>query len=245
VTDVPEERISLGEAAYRRLYADIVTCRLAPGQRLTEKQLSSDTGFGVSPLREALTRLGHDGLVRTLPRKGYQVRPLTPKSIDDLFDVWQLLGPELIRRGVAHANAEQLESARTGFASIDELVRGERGPEVAEQLIAVTAETFAGLAAATNNEYLIHLYRHLAGDMARTWVLVLASDPHAMSLDPADFWLRHILSQRDAEAAAEIARTYIADMHRRVLHAVLRWPSVMSAEVIPVQPPPAHDRNRD
>jgi len=238
---MPEERVSLGEAAYRRLHADIVACRLAPGQRLTEKQLSTETGFGVSPLREALTRLDHDGLVRTLPRKGYQVRPLTPKSIDDLFDVWQLLGPELIRRGVARADSEQLQRARAGFAALDQLVDGPRSPEVAERLIAVIAETFAGLAAATTNEYLIHLYRRLAGDMARIWVLVLASDPDAMSIDPADFWLRHILTHQDADAAAEIARGYIAEMHRRVLRIVLHWPSVMTSEVVPL-PPHAKDR---
>jgi len=61
VTDVTEEKLSLGESAYRRLRADIVSCRPLPGQRLPEKQLVVDTGFGTSPLRDALTRLDHDG----------------------------------------------------------------------------------------------------------------------------------------------------------------------------------------
>ena len=96
VTDAPAPRVSLNETAYRRLREDIIACRLAPGQRLTEKQLAADLGFSIAPLRDALTRLDHEGLIRTVPRKGYQVTPLTPKSIDDLFTLWQIVGPELI-----------------------------------------------------------------------------------------------------------------------------------------------------
>ena len=51
MTDLSEPRVSLGEAAYRRLRGDIIACRLAPGQRITEKQLAADTGFAV-PLGE-------------------------------------------------------------------------------------------------------------------------------------------------------------------------------------------------
>ncbi|HEY1454899.1 MAG TPA: GntR family transcriptional regulator, partial [Candidatus Dormibacteraeota bacterium] len=89
--------------AYRRLRADIASCRLAPGQRLTERGLAARTGLGVASIRDALTRLDHDGLVRTLPRKGYQVKPLTIKAVDDLFHFWAVIGPELVRRGIMGA----------------------------------------------------------------------------------------------------------------------------------------------
>lgn len=111
--------VSLGEAAYRRVREEIITCRLAPGSRLTERRLASDTGFGVSPIRAALTRLTQEGLIRTLPRKGYQVAPLTPKSIDDLFVVWEMVGPELIRLGLRQIGREQLEAAKAAFDELD------------------------------------------------------------------------------------------------------------------------------
>src|SRR3954447_11474126 len=118
VTDVSEPRISLGEAAYRRLRGDIIACRLAPGQRLTEKQLAADTGFGLAPIRDALTRLDHEGLVRTLPRKGYQVTPLTLKSVDDLFTLWRIVGPEIVRLGVRDATADQRQRIGAAFTAL-------------------------------------------------------------------------------------------------------------------------------
>jgi DNA-binding GntR family transcriptional regulator len=232
MTDVPEPRISLGEAAYVRLREDIVTCRLAPGQRLTERQLSADTGFGVSPLRDALTRLDHEGLIRILPRKGYQVTPLTPKSIDDLFVVWQIVGPELVRLGIAEATDAQIADAKAGFEELDKLAREAPGIETALHLVRTAEQTFRILAAATRNEYLINLFERISGDMGRIWAMILASDPQAMLADPADHWVRHILTERDADDAAANARRYIAEIHQRVLQTVVRWPSVMSSEVV-------------
>jgi hypothetical protein len=53
VTGASEDPVSLGEIAYRRLRADIVSCRLAPGQRLTERGLAFETGLSISDPRSA------------------------------------------------------------------------------------------------------------------------------------------------------------------------------------------------
>ncbi len=232
MTGLSEPRVSLGEAAYRRVRGDIIACRLAPGQRLTEKQLAADTGFGMSPLRDALTRLNHEGLVRTLPRKGYQVAPLTPKSIDDLFVVWEIVGPELIRLGIRHATDEQIAAATAAFEELDRLAHEEGGTETAMRDIEVVNATFGTLAEAAGNAYLVSLFQRLTGDMSRIRALLLTSDPAAMLAEPSEHWVRQILAERDADKAAENARRNIEEIHRRVLQAVVRWPSVMASEVV-------------
>ncbi len=232
MTDLSEPRISLGEAAYRRLRGDIIACRLAPGQRLTEKQLAADTGFSLAPLRDALTRLDHEGLVRTLPHKGYQVTPLTPKSIDDLFVVWEINGPELIRLAIRRATDEQIAAAQAAFEELDRLSHEQGDAETAMRDIEVVNATFGILAEATGNAYLITLFQRLAGDMGRIRALLLTSDTPARLGEPAEHWVRKILAERDADVAAEKARGYIEEIHRRVLEAVVRWPSVMTSEVV-------------
>lgn len=232
VTDASEPRITLGEAAYRRLRGDIIACRLAPGQRLTEKQVAADYGFSLAPLRDALTRLDHEGLVRTLPHKGYQVTPLTPKSIDDLFVVWEINGPELIRLAIRHATEQQLATAREAFEELDRLAGQDDGNETALRDIEAVNATFGILAEATGNAYLITLFRRLEGDMSRIRVLLLSSGSPVLDAEPAEHWVRHILAERDADEAAAKARRYIEEIHRRVLEAVVRWPSVMTSEVV-------------
>src|ERR1700760_2220707 len=95
---------TLSEAAYDTLRERVLTCKLSPGELITERRAAAELGFGLSPLRHALTRLIQDGLVEVVPAKGYRVAPLTVKSADDLFRVWLLVGPAIARLGVTQAD---------------------------------------------------------------------------------------------------------------------------------------------
>jgi len=228
------ERISLGESAYRQLRADIVSCRIAPGERLTEKRLSAETGFGVSPLRDALSRLEHDGLVQTLPRKYYQVTPISPKSVSDLFDAWALLGPDILRRGLTHASVEQRELLAAGGAAMHALANEERTVESALRIIEIADNNFAILAEATGSVYLQSFFRRIASDLARVWSLILTADP--ASLDVSAFWMHPSVDFENTDEAAKAAKAQIARVRRLVMKIVQNWPSVVDSEVVPLRP---------
>lgn len=227
------ETLSLGEAAYRQLRADIVSCRIIPGQRFTERSLSETTGFGISPIRDALTRLSHEGFVQTMPRKGYQVTPLTLKSVDDLFTLWQIVGPETIRLGVHDATAEQ---RRQIIAALSTAIRG--SDEVDEQpmrRVEAVATGFARLAAATDNDYLIRIHDRLQDDITRVLALILTESDTSMAAPSLDAELVEFVERRDGDAAAARVRDYIGDLHARVLRILTRWPSVVASEITRVR----------
>lgn len=232
----PPDPRSLRDAAYQRLRADIVTCRLAPGQWLTERGLSLDTGYGISPIRDALTRLDQDGLIRTVPRKGYQVTPLTLKRVDDLFLVWKIICPELARSAAVHATAENvalaLDKVRASQAPPGELTPR----EAAARWVEHAQELFAGLAAMTGNAYLVDIYDRLSSDISRVWVL-LAETAFAQGLpvNTADAWT-DVLTRRDGESAARYTRDYIVASHAEAMEILARWPSVLASELQPVVP---------
>lgn len=234
-TDLTERRgarSSLGERAYQRLRADIVGCRLLPGQWITERALAADTGFGASPIREALTRLDHEGLVRTVPRKGYQVAPLTTKSVRDLLDLWEIVGPELMRRGVPRTTEAQQQRLADVLEQFGAGSRSTSGVEAASRLVVHLEDAFAVLAEAVDNTYLIDLVRRLSGDLMRLWVVVLADEPAAVLLESAAFWRRGLLD-RDGEALAAAMTRYGAAFRARVDTALARRPSIAAAEIVP------------
>jgi DNA-binding GntR family transcriptional regulator len=86
-----------------------VSCRLAPGERITERVLAERFGFGLSPIRKALLRLDSEGLVSTRPRSGYRVAPLTVEDVDNIFDAWSVLGSAIIRRAAERCTEEDRE----------------------------------------------------------------------------------------------------------------------------------------
>jgi DNA-binding GntR family transcriptional regulator len=64
---------SLSDQAYKALEELLVTAKLAPGSIWSEPALSTLTGFGRSPIREALQRLTSDHLVVPLRRHGFRI----------------------------------------------------------------------------------------------------------------------------------------------------------------------------
>jgi DNA-binding GntR family transcriptional regulator len=226
---------SLGDAAYQQLRSDIVTCQLAPGQRVTERSLAESTGFGISPLRDALTRLDHEGLVRTLPRKGYQVTPLTLKSVDDLFTLWRIVAPEIARLGVRDATSEQHRQLIGTFGEMAQLNQAAGAGEHDAQLrmVDLAGKAFGILAAATQNDYLMTIYRRLQNDMARIWVLSAQAETPMPTLGVDQQWVQ-IIERRDGDAAAVTVRAALADVHSHALRIFSRWPSVAASEITPL-----------
>jgi len=82
--------VSLAVQAFRLLEEMIVTLELPPGATLSEASLSQKTGFGRTPIREALKRLEHQGLVTSMPRKGLIVRDM---KVEDQFTLLEVLRP--------------------------------------------------------------------------------------------------------------------------------------------------------
>lgn len=75
---------TLTDRIYRKIREDVLAGSLAPGLRLRVEALKQRYKCGASPIREALSRLGGDGLVVIQDRRGFAV---TGISIDELWDI--------------------------------------------------------------------------------------------------------------------------------------------------------------
>lgn len=77
---------SLTIQAYETIRQRILTCQMPPGLAFTESDLSAQMEMSKTPIREALLRLQVEGLVETIPRRGYVVSALHVADINDIFD---------------------------------------------------------------------------------------------------------------------------------------------------------------
>lgn len=234
MAEAKDAHLPLAEAAYQHLLADIIACRLQPGERITERSLVKATGYGASPIRDALTRLDHDGLVRTIPRKGYQVAPLTLKVVDDLFTFWQIIGPEVVRRGVTAATDEQLDRIIKNMNDIEDAVPHGNTREELARFTHIANDLFTTLAEASGNSYLVAAYAKLSGELLRVWTLVAKVDhvTPARVTNVSDWGA--IIRSRDGDAMACNAQQYIQASHDYIAQVLLRWPSVRTSEVMPL-----------
>ena len=75
----------------------ILRGHLGDGARINEVQLAAELGISRTPLREGLAQLVSEGVVRSEPRRGFFVAPLTISEFEQLYDIRPLLDPEALR----------------------------------------------------------------------------------------------------------------------------------------------------
>jgi GntR family transcriptional regulator, rspAB operon transcriptional repressor len=76
---------SIREQITDRLRDDILTGRLAEGERLQEARLAERFGVSRGPIREVLAQLTHEGLLESKPNCGVKVSPSDSDSVRELI----------------------------------------------------------------------------------------------------------------------------------------------------------------
>jgi DNA-binding GntR family transcriptional regulator len=115
---------SLIQQVYDRLLASIVDHALAPGYRIRQQELAEQLGVSRQPVSHALHLLRLQGLVIESGRKGFQVTPLDPVRIRQLYEVRSALDGLAARlaaprTGTDAANRRAFEAALAAGNSIN------------------------------------------------------------------------------------------------------------------------------
>ncbi|KWU52246.1 GntR family transcriptional regulator [Pseudomonas sp. R11F] len=93
--------LSLADQIALELRADIIGGRLLPGMALVEGDLVKGYNASRNTIREALHRLGQEGLTRYIRNKGVMVRRLEREEVRDLFVVRRTLELQAIAQSGA------------------------------------------------------------------------------------------------------------------------------------------------
>ncbi|MDF3238293.1 GntR family transcriptional regulator [Pseudomonas veronii] len=105
--------LSLADQIARELRADIIGGRLLPGLALVEVDLVKGYNASRNTIREALHRLGQEGLTRYVRNKGVMVRRVEREEVRDLFVVRRTLELQSIARSspLTTPQSERMQSA--------------------------------------------------------------------------------------------------------------------------------------
>src|SRR5207248_7463852 len=91
------------DKAYHEIRLLIVSLELAPGAVIDERELIERLEIGRTPIREALRRLAHEGLVEVYPRRGMFVTGVDVRELARLSEVREVLEPEAARLAATRA----------------------------------------------------------------------------------------------------------------------------------------------
>lgn len=88
--------------------------------RLDEKSLASQLGVSRTPVRDALARLEHEGLVRIVPRRGVYIVRKSKAEIIEMITVWAALESMAARLMCERASDREIGTLRALFSTFEE-----------------------------------------------------------------------------------------------------------------------------
>jgi DNA-binding GntR family transcriptional regulator len=220
------------ETAYYTIKRRIIELELAPGGQFTEAELAREWGTSKTPVREALARLQQEGLVESVPRSGYSVRPITLRSTEALCEFRSIVEPKAAElaamRGVPAADLKRLgKLARSDLAGSFKDAR-----DSTEGYLRAHFEFEAIIANASRNERLAASIASVLDDLERVLRLVLAILPWSESRVAERVAIVEALEQRDPGAAftAMLARTQSS--RSDILGALMSTSSINDASIV-------------
>jgi DNA-binding GntR family transcriptional regulator len=207
----------LHEAAYDQIRSRILNSQLLPDEPLSEYQLAIDLNMSRTPIREALKRLEHDGLVRFVVNRGAFVRGLSASDISEIYEV-----------------REQLEGFAAFTAATNmrdtEIAALERELAYAEKLSAQgrVAETFESdvhlhrsLIACTHNDRLASILATLADQVHRVRVLSPNTPGRIEATLREHEEILSAVKRRDGEAARAAMVRHLRAAHENAIQLLM------------------------
>lgn len=207
----------LSERAYEHIRHDIISCVIAPGTEISEAQVCAHYRLGKAPVRMALNRLAHDGLVRAIPRRGYRVTQVTVKDIHDVFELRLMLEPAAARMAAGKVDTQRLRA-------LDEITRGgyqPGDPRSTSRFLEANKAFHVAIARATGNARLADAVERLLDDMTRLLHLGLGLRNRSQELSREHRALLKALARGDGVTAERVCRDQIEAARGMVLSAIL------------------------
>lgn len=184
--------------------------------RLDERRLAEDLGVSRTPIREALSRLEHEGLVRTVPRRGAFVARKSKKEILEMIVVWAALESLAARLITERASDEEIARLRKMFATFDDDKVEARIDEYSDTNIKFHQAIFQMSHCKLLNKMTENLFLHMRWIRART-----ISDNDRASRSIIDHMnIIEALESRDAELAERLSREHTLNLAGHVAENV-------------------------
>ena len=134
----------------------IVGWQYPPEHRLTEEGLCREFGVSRSPVREALRALVTNGFVRKMANRGYAVRQLDLRDVEELYDLRTALELHVVER-----LASDSAGRRSELVALRETWKGIRAgpPRKGEELAQLDTRFHETLAELSGNHMLLEQLR--------------------------------------------------------------------------------------
>jgi DNA-binding GntR family transcriptional regulator len=219
------------DEAYAAIARAIVRCDLAPGVIVSEAELAARLRLKTAATRAAVDRLSVVGLLRPIHRRGYVVKPITLRDVNELFELRTIIEVGVVRLAAGKVDAaglQRLEPVRT-----QEYQPGDRDSEA--RFLEANTEFHLAVARATGNERLILALAQTLSEMERLFHFGLAMRDRTAEMREEHQALIEALARGDADEAERVTREELGSSKAMVVGGFMSCESLLDVSISGVQ----------
>lgn len=199
----------------------ILSGTFVPGERLVELTIAKNLGVSRAPVREALSALEREGIVSSLPRRGYSVIDFTDKDIEEIYSLRSMLEIGAVHRVIERQTPEVVKDIQASIDALGVAISEGRPFPVLASLDLAFHELICRAAE--------HGRLYSAWDTTRmqTWLLIgLTSRTHSdRPSQPRDNHQRILdaIKEKDLPQVEALLRDHFEDAQQRARRALLAY----------------------
>ena len=175
---------------------------------LDERQLARSLGVSRTPIREAMTLLEQEGLLRTIPRRGIFIVRKTKRQIVEMIEMWAAIESMAARLATINASDEEIAGLRKMFDEFRTSTPNEHIDEYSDANIAFHQAIIALSGSHLMGQTLDSLFIHVRAIRRMT---ISQADRAARSIVD-HMRIIEALERRDTELAERLVRQHSLDL---------------------------------
>ena len=117
---------NLRSQTYKILKNMVITREILPGKKISEETLAQEIGVSRTPIREALFRLEHEGIVKIIPRRGAFVVKQSRENIIEILQVREVLEALIVRLVTPLLDESDIRKLRSSLEKLRAIPEKER-----------------------------------------------------------------------------------------------------------------------
>lgn len=195
----------LSDRIYNIVKKEIVSGRLAPGQHLALEEIAQNLGVSTTPVRDALSLLAADGLVEWRPRRGAYVAHLTPKAVEEIYQVREFLECCTVDFAIAQGSTVAAEMKSLAL----QIAAAEAEEDDRARYASLELRFHALPIESMGNAKLLEIYSCLNSAMSIAFTLYRLDVPRGKATLAEHEAIADAIARGDAQAARDAIRTHL------------------------------------
>lgn len=204
---------SLGDIIYETLKHKIIYREIKPGERIIDKHLADEFGVSRSLVRQALTILEKEELVKVIPRSGFYVKEMTKQEVKELYDIRCILEGFATELAVPRIPDEEILNLERIFNEANKDLTKDK----VETFIEADAELHKVIVNNCGNKLLINIINKYNNRYVFYRIVDLSGVPRAKEAYHEHLNIFKAVKDRDVDLAVNLMKKHIENAKNIIL----------------------------